>query len=515
MPMRRKICQYAADLQANTAIIFAVALLPILMLIGAALDFSHQVSVIGRTQSALDAAILSGVLDSDSLNDKALAEATRTYFDEEVKGQDLRVNNFTLVRGGEAGEQFTATMQGTTTASILGLIGINRLNVSVSSQVRKSERQFEVALALDTTGSMAGRKIKALKKASTLLVDRMSSAVSKEDGLKLAVVPFAAAVRLDTSLKDAAWFDQTGASARSADNLVSGISRFDLMDHLGTDWSGCVEARKAPFDVTDTAPDATDPDTLYTPLFVPDERDYAPRFRNNYVKDMPSLGNLLDDIGNVAKYGIDPALPGGPDDWSAVKVSASTASGRGPGKICLTQPAIPLTTDLDTVKDTISALPAKGSTNITEGLMWSWRMLSPDAPFTGGAAYSDRNVEKVIILLTDGNNHVGRDYSALGSDYSAYGFIANDNLPGVSAGASQTAIYNALDARTVEACRNAKAQGITIYTIRLELADKRSEKLLRECASSPDNFLDVPTADQLDDAFARISNRILQLYLSK
>lgn len=492
--------------------IFAMALLPMMVLAGAAVDFRHQVKVAGRTQSALDAAILAGALDADTLDDATLTAATRAFFDDETKDDDLVINGFSVVR---VQDQYTATATGTTTASMLGLIGISRLNVNVSSEVRKSERKFEIALALDTTGSMAGTKTAALKSAATLLVDRMSSAVTNPDGLKLAVVPFSAAVRLDTSLQDAAWLDQDGIAPRSADNLVSGVSRFDLMDHLGADWSGCVEARKAPFDVTDAAPDATDPDTLFTPLFVPDDRDYSARFGNNYVLDAPTTGNLLDDIGNVAKYGIDPANPGTEADWGAIVSSASTAGSRGPGLICLTQTAMPLTTDTAAVKTLIAGLPAQGSTNITEGLMWGWRMLSPGAPFTEGAAYSDKSVEKVIILLTDGNNYVRRDTSALGSEYSAYGFVGNGNLQGTNAGASQNSIYDALDARTALACQNAKAQGITIYTIRLELSDTRSENLLRNCATTPDKFLDVPTADQLDEAFSRISSEILQLYLSK
>lgn len=512
--MRTRTClrQFAADLAGTTAMTFALALLPLLMLIGAALDFSHQVSVAGRTQAALDAAILSGALRAQSLDDAALSAEARIFFDEAVKDEDLLVDSFTFAR---AGEQFTATVTGTTTASILGIIGINRLGVNVSSEVRKSERKFEIALALDTTGSMAGAKTAAMKSAANLLVDRMSSAVTNPDGMKISVVPFSATVRLDTALEDEAWLDQTGAAARSADNLISGISRFDLMDHLGVGWSGCVEARRPPFDVTDAAPNPADPDTLFTPLFVPDDRDFSPRFANNYVLDQPSTGNLLADIGNVAKYGIDPAAPGTQADWGAVVSSASTAASRGPGKICLTQPVMPLSKNFTAIKAAISALPAEGSTNITEGLTWAWRTLSPGEPFTEGAAYSDKNVDKIIILLTDGNNHVSRDTSLLGSEYSAYGFVANGNLTGATVGSSQNAIYDALDARTALACQNAKAQGITIYTIRLELADARSETLLRNCATTPDKFLDVPTADQLDEAFAHISNEILQLYLAK
>ena len=54
-----------------------------------------------------------------------------------------------------------------------------------------------------------------------------------------------------------------------------------------------------------------------------------------------------------------------------------------------------------------------------------------------------------------------------------------------------------------------------IFTIRVSLEDENSEELLRECASSPDDYIDVPDSDLLDAAFRQITDRISQLYLTR
>ena len=72
-----------------------------------------------------------------------------------------------------------------------------------------------------------------------------------------------------------------------------------------------------------------------------------------------------------------------------------------------------------------------------------------------------------------------------------------------------------MDERTLLACENAKDEGIRIFTIRVSLEDERSEDLLRACASAPEDYIDVPDSDRLDEAFRQITDRISQLYLTR
>ncbi len=43
-------------------------------------------------------------------------------------------------------------------------------------------------------------------------------------------------------------------------------------------------------------------------------------------------------------------------------------------------------------------------TSIGEGAAWGWRTLSPGAPFTEGRPYGAEENQKVLVLMTDGQN---------------------------------------------------------------------------------------------------------------
>ena len=50
-----------------------------------------------------------------------------------------------------------------------------------------------------------------------------------------------------------------------------------------------------------------------------------------------------------------------------------------------------------------------------------------------------------------------------------------------------------MNERTLKACDIAKAAGIEIYTIRLEEPNVATGTMLKECASAPDHYFDVPS----------------------
>ncbi|WP_169711797.1 TadE/TadG family type IV pilus assembly protein [Henriciella litoralis] len=503
------------DVRGNTAMIFALCLLPILALAGGAIDMTRQRTASVEAQSALDAALLYVAHESGELSDTQLKETAERLFLEEMKGRNLVIEKFQLNRDGD---NLTANVDAHIPTTLLGLIGIGELNVARTSEVRYSERTFEIALSLDTTGSMEGDKLKRLQSASKLLVDKIDAGTSKTQNRKFAVVPFTTWVNVGPTKWKKNWIDKNGKSDVSATNLLPNVSRTALYDVLGEAWPGCVEARTYPYDVDDTRPSRSDAETLFTPSFYPDEPDDRRSYGNDYLYDGTGSGGVLGRIGNVVKYGLNP-ITGQLNNRRISKKSnyrffSDVDTPIGPGFNCATRPITPLTENLALVRSEIDALKAEGSTNITEGVAWGWRVLSPSIPFGQGAPYSDKSVDKILILLTDGNNHISKRYDGRGSDYSAYGYLANGRL-GLSTGASQQDIWQEMDKRTLEACTNAKRDGLIVYTIRLELADDRSDKLLKACATGPEYYLDVPDARQLDAAFSSIADDILQLYLAR
>lgn len=511
------------DQRGNTAMIFALCVIPLLAIAGGAIDMTRHRTASVETQAALDAALLYVAHDLGERDIEVLKTEAREVFDEQMRGRGVAINDFEIVQNGD---DITATVDGDITTTLLGLAGVTQLGVNRISQVRHSERKFEIAIAFDTTGSMRGDKIVQARAAAKLLVDKIDAATSKTSSRRFALVPFTTWVNVGPDKFGEDWIDQDGRSDVSATNLLPRTSRIALYEALGEVWPGCVEAREYPLDVNDTVPERRNEETLFTPSFYPDEPDDRRRYANDYLEDSGWSWNPMNLISDVSKYGVailrasTNGLNNGdirgraPDLKRTYRFYSDVNTPIGPGFNCAPRPIVPLTENATFIKSEIDQLQAEGSTNMTEGVAWGWRVLSPEAPFTEGGAYNDRSVDKVMVLLSDGNNHVSARSDMRGSDYSAYGYAANGRM-NVPSRPSQAQIWTEMDKRTLEACSNAKAAGIIIYTVRLELDDSRSDGVLSKCATSPEHYLDVPDASRLGEAFSQIADDVLQLYLAK
>jgi hypothetical protein len=147
------------------------------------------------------------------------------------------------------------------------------------------------------------------------------------------------------------------------------------------------------------------------------------------------------------------------------------------------------------------------------GATWGWRVLSPGAPYTEGAAYSDDTTKKILILMTDGENTVASANNTLNrSTYSAFGYLTQGRLGTTS---SINTAEGTLDTMLTTACTNIKAQGITIYTIGFQITTSNVLNLLKGCASSTSNYFNATDSTALASAFAAIATDISNLRVSK
>ena len=307
-------------------------------------------------------------------------------------------------------------------------------------------------------------------------------------------------------------------------------------------WKGCVEARASAIetsnfwwgagedlDVTDTPPVAGNAASLFTPYFWPDEPDYnwqslsaatpgpfvvgTTTFHNNYLKDFafPTSWNwktkMWESSRNILKY----------DGTTRAAIIKETAPDTyGPNAAC----PEPLTRLTNSKGQVISAIEAmnfwyNGGTVISEGLTWAWRTLSPEKPFADGAPYSDKTTRKVIVLMTDGVNGLAENGNASAasiSDYSAYGYLGGRRFSQGNSVTTYAGLQTFLDNRLKKACENAKAKGVTIYTVMFNhngflSADQQahSAALLSNCASKPENAFVATNSKALTDAFSNIS----------
>ena len=104
-------------------------------------------------------------------------------------------------------------------------------------------------------------------------------------------------------------------------------------------------------------------------------------------------------------------------------------------------------------------------------------------------------------------------YGYPGSPSFGYnGRIYSTTYPNPSSDAQVTASMNA---RTVETCTNAKAKGITIYTIGLSSPNATTTQMLKDCATSLSYAYFPTAASELTDVFKDIASQLSKLRLAK
>jgi len=532
------------DRRGNFAVIMALAAVPLVGAAGLAVDYAHMSRSRSELQNALDAAVLAVAQRGDKISD---AEARS------IAASFLTGNLSEAYRDMEVERNGTSVMLSAQTPMPLsfgGLFGWNEVNIAASSTADMAFAYYEIALVLDTTGSMRGGKLQAMKDAVTGLIDDLSSRVTDKERLKFALVPFATFVNVGPEFgpefdrngrivpgTGANWLDLQGVSPIPQLDLLPGLSRFEVAHHLGQDWKGCVETRmpteSSAHDVDDTPAVATDRYSLFIPAFAIDEPDGGVRYDNNYIEsnntefgnsDVATAGRLrrygLVDAAQEARNGVRDLIGHDirPERWTDVDLDDDDK--KGPSFGCLSRPITPLSNDYAALKREVSRLVADGNTNIMEGVAWGMRVLSPQQPFTEGREPAS-DVEKIMIVLTDGANNMGLSRNrnhALGSAYSSFGYLREDRL---TTERSERRVTEEMNRRTGEACRNAKREftastedDVTIYTIRLEEPDVETGTLLQDCATNTGYYFDSPSREQLDDVFDEIRDGITKLRLS-
>jgi Flp pilus assembly protein TadG len=688
-------CKYFLnDARGNVAILFGAAAIPLVIGIGAAVDYGRALLMRERMQVALDAATLA-IGSWPGLSTADMQTKAQIYFNANLP-PSARLGSLSPLNLSTSGNAIIVSVSGSVPTTFMRLANVDHIDIGASTTVVVGMGTVEVALSLDNSGSMAGSKIDALKTAAKDLVDTLFTAAqnsNEPDPIKIALVPFAASVNVGSQYANASWMDTTGigkyhayemkcyanggtlnSSGVCSVNVGTAVNNFTLFNSLknsnGTSiqWGGCVEARPQPYDVQDAAPSTSTPETMFVPMFAPDEPDNwtattsncttangctfactdggtscsstssslvfngAPPGTFSYNNYLPDAGanatvNTCSDITTFTTYftvtiaspavftkvnhglavgdqvvlSTTGALPTNLTKYSRYYVktvptantfTVSTTSGGaavntsgsqsgthflanvftcrsgsancarsggsgttvgqaettafgsknlpnianckygtsankatisnvsvggipgGPNFMCTSAALFPLSTDKTAVKNAIDAMAAQGATSIMEGAMWGWRVLSPGEPFTQGRPYSTKNNQKVLILMTDGQNTYYPNSKFVKSWYDVYGYVARGALGTTST--SSATLTTAMDQRTLQACNNIKAAGIIVYTVAFQIPGDEAGALtlLRNCASDSDKYFAPGTNSELLSAFNAIGQDISELRIS-
>jgi Flp pilus assembly protein TadG len=526
LAVKNSFKNFAGDRRGSVATIAALALVPITVAAGFGLDLSRAMMGRGALQDALDATALALAHMPASTPKTTLEERGQQWLTANLPNSGL--GKITLVVEPATGKIVLDASADVPTV-MSSLAGISNVPVKAHSEVKWGLNHVELALVLDNTGSMAGTKLSTLKTAANALIDTLvnSTDAADPDALKISVVPFSMTVRLSSSstqlntYKSSAWMSGVMPYTSPYNQDVfstSNTNRFTMFTNLKTSWAGCVEARPAPYDVQDTAPNTAVKNSLFTPYFAPDEPDSNRVIKSSFYgyNFYYSFGNsYISD--NITTYPTTFAATAWKTPQGQVaKYSKDTPDGDGPNNGCTgLQSLLRLTpaAQVSTIKAKITAMTASGNTNVPFGMMWGWHTLSPNLPFADGVAYGNQDTKKIMVVLTDGDNVNTNDNTPNDSSYSGLGYIWQKRLEGADENSSDSARTKAMDARMALLCQNAKTAGLVIYTVRVDVSGTAPEAL-KACASEEANFYDVPDVADLSKAFDAIAGSIGKLRIA-
>jgi Flp pilus assembly protein TadG len=529
--------RFSADERGVTAVIFGIMFSALFFLVALSLDYMGATREQQRQQSAIDAAALAGShylgLENEDIDGP---EAAKRFFRENM-GEASQAD-VEIMLDGETGTLKASADNKYLTRLLKAIMPVHlrkdHLNIGVRSTVVKGDR-VEVAMALDNSGSMSGTKIEALKQAAKDAIGIIFSGSDSADDVKVGLVPFAASVRVGAAYQSENWIYKGSEAALSHPLFADseGKSRFDVLADIGRTWGGCVEARPAPYDTNDAIPDADNADTMFAPMFAPDEPDdgnaaaagYGTSdYSNNYLSDFGGQCPTPEQVciswrtrngqRTCRTYGPVPIGVVEAQNRSCKYKNATVntsfeGSAVGPNQSCTTPAVTPLSSDRVRLVAEIDKLVANGNTNISEGTAWAWRVLSPTAPFIEGRPYEDRSNKKIMIVMTDGDNMFASRPTHNASVYAAYGYGAQNRL---SSTYSSAAFNSGLNSKTLSVCGNAKEEDITVYTVAFGTEISAAGlQLLEDCATSERHAYIASDETALINTFQNIAREISRL----
>jgi Flp pilus assembly protein TadG len=218
---------------------FALALIPMVGLAGAAIDYSRVNAARSAMYATLDATALMLSRDAVGLTPEQIKTKATSYFTAQFYRPEVTnvVVDAVLTNPQAGSYTLHVTASGTVGTTFGRVLGTDTINFGGTADVQWGVKKLELALVLDNTGSMASNgKMAALKTAAHNLLTTLQSAAKQPGDVKVAIIPFDKIVNIGTSYAGSGWIDYSVHNIQQAQ------------------WQGCVQDRDQPYDTQDTAP---------------------------------------------------------------------------------------------------------------------------------------------------------------------------------------------------------------------------------------------------------------------
>ena len=151
----RQVVAFGRERSGNVAFTFALATLPLVGSVGAAVDYTHANKVKAALQSALDSAALMLSRDAATLSSSDLNTKASNYVQAMLNQPEAKNINVSAVYTTTGGTKIVVNGAASVPTVFLGVIGLNNVTVNGSATAAWGTTRLRVALVLDNTGSMA------------------------------------------------------------------------------------------------------------------------------------------------------------------------------------------------------------------------------------------------------------------------------------------------------------------------------------------------------------------------
>lgn len=530
----------AADLiraeRGNVAAIFAISLVPMLGIVGAAIDYSRAAAARSAMQAALDTTALMVSKDAQAdptMTSTQATEAAKKYFAALYK--EGGVNGITIeatyTANTGSGSSVEINASGSIATDFMKIAGFEQMDIGSHSKTKWGNVRMRVAMALDNTGSMSSDgKMPALKSAAKDLIDQLSPLAKTTGDIYISIIPFAKDVNVGSGNYGKPWIKWSGqsdtwdekngsCSAGSSYKTKSACEAKSTCSLSGSSYNTqnkCTAGGTCSNSAYSSQNTCTAAGTCSNPAYTDQDSCTGAMVCSNSAYTTERQCTRNNGTWRSAGYTWRPAnntwTPGvwGPATWTPkdhtawngcvmdrdqdydtlnTTPTASDSKTLFPADQWSSCPVelIPLSYDWAALKSKIDDMTPSGNTNQSIGLAWAWQSLGSDGPLYAPDKEDGYTYKDVIILLSDGDNTENRFSKSV----------------------------SVIDARQKIMCDNAKAAGVTIYTVQVNTGGDKMSNVLQYCASSPNNFYLVTKASQTATVFNSIGISLTQLQIAE
>lgn len=527
------------DETGNTLALVAASLVPVLAVVGGAIDTSRIYLAQTRLSQACDAGALAGrkMLGNGTVVTTAVSDEIAKYVNFNFPQGYMGSSTYTISPTTDSNGQLSLGMTTNVPMTVMGIFGYDSKPVTVNCRAKTDYANIDIVLVLDVTGSMAckperdasscttyangsgisqtktvnGRTVTYLKEETGTVngvngvnISRMQGLrdalaslqttvasietefntetdTAKRKRVRWAIIPFSQMVNagFSTGTAGTTLYSRQNAWFNSSARYYSGSSESTTTHNaswISNTWDGCVEERGTSNTITATSGHSISP-----------------------TKVLPTTAYDLD---------IDTA----PTSTAATKWTMADDAATGSSQYACPKAMRELQTmSATTFNDYFTAnngFLANGGTYLDIGMLWAARLLSRNGMWSADnpLAYNSFPISRFVIFMTDGVMDTGNaGYGAYGQERYWKRVASDGSVAKSNANHSQ---------RLAMICTAIKNMDTKIFSVSFGAGSALSGDLTG-CASGSDYAFAATSSTALQSTFSRIADAIGSLRLTQ